>query len=300
MLFVRGCLGFCSVALIYCAVRLLPLSVAIALAFLAPVLVAALSPPLLHERPPRSVLAALALAAVGALVVAHPPSLGMLLPGSELHRAADRPSGLGVAAALGHAATAAGAKITVRSLGIGTTSRHVAGVIVLSAGLVSALGAGLVCLLQRSFVLPAQASQWWLLAAVGVVGYLHQLTMTAGLQRVPVSTASSLTYLSSALLGWALPMGGVLLPAHGSLAGGGEWWCCRGGMAGSQPAAVPFSRNTDAAPDGVPLAGPCSCVEPGRRLLFVSPPARRQQHAGRCRHRVRRPDGGHVAHAHRL
>ncbi|KAI3433454.1 hypothetical protein D9Q98_003267 [Chlorella vulgaris] len=235
MLFLRGCLGFVSVALIYCAVRLLPLSDAVALAFLAPVLVAALSPLLLQERPPRSVVVALALAAIGALVVASPASLG----GPSSLAAASPARRLGVAAALGHAVTAAGARITVRSLGIGSRSAHVGGVIVLSAGCVSAAAAGLVCLLQSSFVLPQQPAHWALMAAVGVAGYLHQTTMTAGLQRVPVSTASSLTYLSivwSLLADWLLfkhPPSGTSLAGAALICGGGllvALWRMRSGF----------------------------------------------------------------------
>jgi drug/metabolite transporter (DMT)-like permease len=144
-----------------------------------------------------------------------------------------------VAAALGHAVTAAGARITVRSLGIGSRSAHVGGVIVLSAGCVSAAAAGLVCLLQRSFVLPQQPAHWVLMAAVGVVGYLHQTTMTAGLQRVPVSTASSLTYLSivwSLLADWLLfkhPPSGTSLGGAALICGGGllvALWRMRSGF----------------------------------------------------------------------
>lgn len=215
----------------YVAVRLLPLSDAVALAFLAPVIVAALSPLLLRERPPRSVLAALALAAAGALLVAS-PSVGLPLPDGGLDDAAGSAarrgtSRLGVAAALGHAATAAGARIAVRSLGAGTRSRHVAGVIVLSAGCVSAAAAGVLCVLQRAFMLPRRPAHWALLAAVGLTGYLHQLCMTAGLQRVPVSSASSLTYLSivwSLAADWLLfrhPPSGTSLAGVAAICGGG-------------------------------------------------------------------------------
>lgn len=182
----------------YIAVRLMDLSSAVSLAFLAPVLTAALSQALLNERPPRSVLAALALAAAGALLVARPSSFAALLPGLGATGAATAavavgPSKAGVAAALAHAISAAGAKLAVRSLAAGSAHRSVGGAIVLSAGVVSAVGSGAVVLVQRSFVAPSTPSHWLLLAAVGLVGWLHQSTMTAGLSRVPVSTASSLT-----------------------------------------------------------------------------------------------------------
>lgn len=159
--------------------RLLPLSDAVSLAFLAPLLVAALSPLLLHERPPRSVLVALLLAALGALLVAHPASLAALLLGHGASPAgtdaAVGPSKAGVAAALAHAASAAGARLAVRSLGITSTHHSVTGAIVLAAGAVSALGSGAVVAAQRSWVAPSSPSQWVLLASVGLVGYLHQV-----------------------------------------------------------------------------------------------------------------------------
>lgn len=163
----------------YIAVRLLPLSDAVSLAFLAPLLVAALSPLLLHERPPRSVLVALFLAAVGALLVAWPASLAALLRGASSSPAGAGavagPSKAGVAAALAHAASAAGARLAVRSLGIHSTHHSVTGAIVLAAGAVSALGSGAVVATQRSWVAPVSLAQWALLASVGLVGYLHQV-----------------------------------------------------------------------------------------------------------------------------
>lgn len=129
LLAVRGALGFVSVASIYAAVRLLPLSDAVALAFLAPLLVAALSPLLLHERPPRGVMFPLALAACGALLVARPASLGGLLPAGVVPDdgagvagaggdAALASSRAGVVAALAHALSTAAAKIAVRRQGV--------------------------------------------------------------------------------------------------------------------------------------------------------------------------------------
>lgn len=160
----------------YIAVRLLPLSDAVSLAFLAPLLVAALSPLLLHERPPRSVLVALFLAAVGALLVARPASLaGLLRGGGASPGGAAGPSKAGVAAALAHAVSAAGARLAVRSLGLRSTHHSVTGAIVLAAGAVSALGSGAVVAAQRSWVSPSTPAQWGLLASVGLVGYLHQV-----------------------------------------------------------------------------------------------------------------------------
>ncbi|KAL4431065.1 hypothetical protein ABPG75_006321 [Micractinium tetrahymenae] len=230
LLAIRGCLGFVSVAFMYIAVRLLPLSDAVSLAFLAPLLVAALSPLLLHERPPRSVLFALLLAAVGALLVARPASLAALLLGGSGSAAGAgiSPSKAGVAAALAHAASAAGARLAVRSLGIHSTHHSITGAIVLAAGAVSALGSGAVVAAQRSWVSPSTPAQWLLLSSVGLVGMLHQATMTAGLQRVPVSTTSSLTYLS---IIWSMLADFLIfrqLPAPSSMLGAAL--ICAGGL----------------------------------------------------------------------
>ena len=75
LLALRGLLGFGAVTSLYFSVTLLPLADAAVLAFLAPVLVAALSPLLLREPPSRGVAAALPLSLVGVLLVAQPTFL---------------------------------------------------------------------------------------------------------------------------------------------------------------------------------------------------------------------------------
>jgi hypothetical protein len=185
----RGVLGFASVAFIQEAVKLLPLSDALALAMLSPLAVAAAGTLLLRERAPQLLLVALPLATGGALMLAKPALFRFFTAGqrggvgvgaadvadelaghARLAVAGLGPAGLGIAAGLAHVLCSAGAKLSVRHLAAGSSSAGAAGAIVLSAGLVSAAGSAGACALQRSrLVWPRHAGSWALLAAMGLL-----------------------------------------------------------------------------------------------------------------------------------
>jgi drug/metabolite transporter (DMT)-like permease len=179
---VRGVLGFASVAFIQQAVHLLAISDAVALALLSPIVVAVLGTLVLRERPPQLLLVALPLALSGALLLVKPGLLGALAGGGGFVGSSNGsgggietttslgPASLGVAAGLGHVLSSAGAKLSVRRLAAGSTSPHAAAMIVLSAGLVSAVGSAAICVLQQTqLVWPQHVGGWVLVAGVGVM-----------------------------------------------------------------------------------------------------------------------------------
>lgn len=235
---VRGVLGFVSVACIQEAVSLLAVSDAVALAMLSPLVVAAAGTLLLRERPPQMLLVALPMATSGALLLVRPAFFQTFMGDGAAHGAdsgADggtaglAPAAAGVAFGLAHVLSSAGAKLSVRQLAAGSSSHQAASAIVLSAGLVSALGSAAACMLQQArLVWPQHAAGWALLAGMGAASFGHQAAMTAAMQRTPATRAAPLSYLSGV---WSLAADFYLFghaPCASSIVGGAA--ICLGGL----------------------------------------------------------------------
>ncbi len=176
----RGVLGVLMMASFVYALRVLPLSTAYTVFFVAPLLITALSVPVLGERvgPRRWIV--IAIGFVGVLVVLRPTGEGVLTV-----------AGLAVLlSALGYAVSA----ITVRVLA--RTDSTQAMVVWLMASI--AFGAGVLALPEWR---PLLAADLWLIAGVGVAGALGQYTVTEAFRHGEASSIAPLEY--TALL-WGL------------------------------------------------------------------------------------------------
>ncbi|WP_425608282.1 DMT family transporter [Thermomonas flagellata] len=180
----RMLLGVAMIASFVYALRRLPMATAYTLFFVAPLLIAALSVPILGERVGPRRWTAIAVGLAGVLVVLRPTGEGLFTL-----------AGLAVlVAAFGYAVSA----ITVRVLA--RTDSTQATTLWLLVGM--AAGAGLLAWPQWVPVQPAHA---WLIAGIGVAGALGQYTVTEAFRRGEASQVAPLEY--TALL-W-----GVLLDA---------------------------------------------------------------------------------------
>jgi drug/metabolite transporter (DMT)-like permease len=179
---VRGAIAIAMLASFAFALQTLPLTTAYALFFVAPLLITALSVPLLGERVGPRRWAAIALGLVGVLVVLRPSGEGMFSL-----------AGLAVlVAALGYALSA----ITVRVLG--RTDSTQAMVFWLVGFL--ALGAGL---LAAPRWVAIDSGHWLLIAGVGATGALGQWAVTEAFRQGEASVVAPLEYSA---LAWGLAL----------------------------------------------------------------------------------------------
>ncbi len=178
----RAVLGIMMMAPFVYALRTLPLSTAYTIFFVAPLLITALSVPILGERVGPRRWTAIVVGFLGVMVVLRPTGEGV----ASL-------AGLAVLlAAFGYAVSA----ITVRVLARTDSSQSIVVWLLVSM----AVGAGLLALPHW---VPIRADDLWLITGIGVAGALGQYTITEAFRRGEASLIAPLEY--SALL-W-----GVLL-----------------------------------------------------------------------------------------
>ncbi|MDQ3206842.1 MAG: DMT family transporter [Pseudomonadota bacterium] len=192
----RGGIGVAMMVAFVHAIRTLPLSTAYSIFFVAPLLITALSVPLLRERVGPRRWAAIAVGMVGVLVVLRPTGEGVLTV-----------AGLAVLlAALAYAISA----ITVRILG--RTDSTQAMMVWLLAFM--ALGAGALALTAWT---PIRPQDYWIVLGVGLVGAVAQYAITEAFRLGEASLIAPIEY--TALL-W-----GVILDATlwGVLPDGVTW-----------------------------------------------------------------------------
>ena len=176
----RAVLGITMMTTFVYALRTLPLTTAYTIFFIAPLLITALSVPILGERVGPRRWTAIVVGFVGVLVVLRPTGEGI---GSL--------AGLAVLlAAMGYAVSA----ITVRVLARTDSSQSI--VVWLLASM--AFGAGLLALPHW---VPIQRADLWLIAGIGIAGALGQYTITEAFRQGEASLIAPLEY--SALL-WGL------------------------------------------------------------------------------------------------
>lgn len=180
----RGVLGIAMMASFVYALHRLPLSTAYSIFFVAPLLLTALSVPLLHERVGPRRWAAIATGLVGVVVLLRPGSAGML--------------SLAALAVLLAALMYAVSAITVRLLARSDSTQAM--VVWMMA--MMAIGAGLLALPDW---VPLQPSDVWTIAGVGVAGAVGQYAITEAFR---LGEASLLAPLEYTALVW-----GVLLDA---------------------------------------------------------------------------------------
>jgi drug/metabolite transporter (DMT)-like permease len=192
----RGGMAVAMLASFAFALQSLPLTTAYTLFFVAPLLITALSVPLLGERVGPRRWGAIAVGLVGVLVVLRPSGEGLFTL-----------AGLAVlVAALGYALSA----IAVRVLG--RTDSTQAMVFWLVGFL--ALGAGLLAAPQWH---PIAAQHWPLIAGVGATGALGQWAVTEAFRQAEASVVAPLEYSA---LAWGLALD---LALWGVLPGAVTW-----------------------------------------------------------------------------
>jgi drug/metabolite transporter (DMT)-like permease len=169
----RGVLGITMMAAFVYALRSLPLSTAYTIFFVAPLLITALSVPILGERVGPRRWTAIAIGFVGVLVVLRPTGDGL----ASL-------AGLAVlVAAFGYSVSA----ITVRVLMRTDSKQSIVVWLLVSMG----VGAGLLALPQWVTV---RGDDLWLILGVGVAGALGQYTITEAFRRGEASLIAPLEY----------------------------------------------------------------------------------------------------------
>ena len=176
----RGVLGIAMMASFVYALKRLPLSTAYSIFFVAPLLITALSVPILGEKVGPWRWSAIAVGLVGVLVVLRPTGEGMLTW-----------AGLAVlVAAFGYAVSA----ITVRVLARTDPSQAITFWLLA----LMALGAGALAL--PGWV-PLRAQDLWIVGGIGVAGAIGQYAITEAFRLAEASRVAPLEY--SALV-WGL------------------------------------------------------------------------------------------------
>ncbi|KIQ30165.1 DMT family transporter [Xanthomonas campestris pv. raphani] len=178
----RGVLGMVMIGCFVYGLKRMPLSTAYTLYFVAPLLVAALSVPLLGEHVGPRRWTAIAIGLVGVIVVLRPGVNGLIsLPGLMV-----------LLAATAYAIAA----ITVSLL----TRTDTPQAMVVWFLLFMAIGAGLLAI--RDWV-PLRAEHAWLIAGMGLAGALGQVALTQAFMRGEASMIAPLEYTGLVwVIGW--------------------------------------------------------------------------------------------------
>ncbi len=201
-LLLRGTLGFVALGCYYWTLGRLPLAEATTVHHTAPIWTAILAWLVLREALGRGTAAALALGLAGVLLVARPGAHGLGMDSA------------GLLVAVVGAVSSAAAYVTVRRLAV---TEHPL-VIVFYFPLV-ALPASLVWAAPQ-WVAPT-ASEWLLLAGIGVTTQIGQVCLTYGLSREPAARAMAVGYLQVV---FAVALGALAfaeVPPWTTLAGAG-------------------------------------------------------------------------------
>lgn len=200
----RSALGSLSMVLSFVSLAYLPLAMATAVGFVAPLVLVAAAVFLLKERPGPAVIAATIVGFVGVLIMLAPAATGPTLATGTL---------IGVAAGLGMAVTNAITKVQIRDLTATEPSATIAFWFTIAS---TVLG---LATLPFGWVMPQGTTLAWLIAC-GVAGGLAQVTMTEALARAPASSLAPFEYTAmlwaigfDLLVFAALPSGTELLGA---------------------------------------------------------------------------------------
>lgn len=186
----RGVLGMVMIGCFVYALRSLPLSTAYAIYFVSPLLVAALSVPLLGERVGPRRWVAIGIGLVGVLVVLRPGVDGFIsLPGLMV-----------LLAATAYAIATVLVSLLTRT---DSSQSMVVWFLVLLA-----LGAGVLAWPQWQ---PLQWKHGWLIAGMGLAGALGQVALTRAFQLGQASMIAPLEYTGLVwVIGWDVLLWGVL------------------------------------------------------------------------------------------
>ncbi len=189
--FARSAIMFASNGCFIAALSTVALATASAIMFTAPLMVTALSVPLLGEGVGARRWSAVLVGFIGALIIIRP---GLDAPGFDA-------TGLGVVLLLFSAATFAIYQVLTRKL----ADRDSPETMIVYTALIAALAMSAV--VPFLFVAPMDARDWLLFAALGVIGGFMQYFVVKALDRAPASVVSPYGYgelFVAALLGYAI------------------------------------------------------------------------------------------------
>jgi drug/metabolite transporter (DMT)-like permease len=184
--FLRGVLGISMLALFTYGLKSLPLSEAYSLFFIAPLLITALSVPMLKEKVGAARWAAIFAGLLGVVIVLRP----------SLHNFVS----LGSLAVLGAAVCYSASAIAVRVISRTDTSDSM----VFWAMTMIAIGAGIFAAPSWQ---PIAQKHWLVLVAIGISGFFGQVAITAAFQKGEASVIAPFEYSALALgmgLDWLL------------------------------------------------------------------------------------------------
>ena len=182
----RGVLSIFMLASFAYALKRLPLADAYTLFFIAPLLITALSAPLLGEKVGSARWAAILVGLVGVIVAMRPSGNGWF--------------GLGSLAALASAVGYALSAITVRTLGRSDNTQSM----VLWMTVMVGLGAGLLALPEWR---PIATQHWPAIAVIGVTGALAQYAITIAFK---LGEASAIAPFEYTALAWGIALDWLL------------------------------------------------------------------------------------------
>jgi drug/metabolite transporter (DMT)-like permease len=169
----RGVLGIAMMASFVYALKRLPLSTAYSIFFVAPLLITALSVPILGERVGPRRWTAIAIGLLGVLVLLRPTGEGVLTT-----------AGLAVlVAALGYSVSA----ITVRVLARSDSTQAI------TFWLLALMAVGAGALALPDWV-PLRAQDGWVIAGIGIAGAVGQYTVTEAFRLGEASLIAPLEY----------------------------------------------------------------------------------------------------------
>ena len=169
----RGVLGIAMMASFVYALKRLPLSTAYSIFFVAPLLITALSVPILRERVGPRRWAAIFVGLLGVLVVLRPTGEGLLsVAGAAV-----------LVAAFGYAVSAITVRVLARTDSTQATTFWLLALMALGAGGLALPG-----------WVPLRAEDVWLIAGIGVAGALGQYTITEAFRTGEASLVAPLEY----------------------------------------------------------------------------------------------------------
>lgn len=192
----RGVLGITMMASFVYALKTLPLSTAYSIFFVAPLLITALSVPILRERVGPRRWTAIAIGLLGVLVVLRPSGAGMLtLAGGAV-----------LLAAFGYAVSAITVRVLARTDSTQAITFWLLALMALGAGALAAPG-----------WVALRGEHLWIVAAIGVAGAVGQYAITEAFR---VGEASLIAPLEYTALVWGV---GLDLVIWGVLPDGVTW-----------------------------------------------------------------------------
>ncbi|TID18444.1 hypothetical protein E6O75_ATG06520 [Venturia nashicola] len=223
LLIIRALFGFFGLWCLYYSVHYLPLAEATVFRFLVPIVTAWACSIFLGQVFSKKDLAAGVAALIGVTIIAHPAAIfgheiGSNTIGNEIDKVTPKQRLIAIGVSIIGVIGASGAYTMIRIIG----SRAHALMSVNYFAFIATVGSTGVLLISpdTGFVMPESAHEWVLLALLGVLGFVLQFLLTAGLQMDKSSKATSMLYnqiLFALLFDWTI--WGVI-PGTWSLIGG--------------------------------------------------------------------------------